>query len=82
MCKTWKIKYILLPWDNANNLMIDLADLEDKIIDVEKRLKTAISDNFSANSINQIRDNLNYLKDRKHELLQISNRVESLNSKI
>ncbi|MCZ6702935.1 MAG: hypothetical protein O6940_07835 [Ignavibacteria bacterium] len=56
--------------------MIDLADINSKIVNAEKRLKSAIRNNFSLHSINLIRDNLNYLKERKEELKKLKHRPE------
>ena len=53
-----------------------------KITYLEIKLKSAISENFSVNSINQIRDNINYMKDRKNELIKVRNRLEDLRSRL
>jgi hypothetical protein len=62
--------------------MIDLKDIDIKITDMETSLKSAITENFSVNSINQIRDNINYMKDRKNELIKVRNRLEDLHSRL
>lgn len=62
--------------------MIDLKNIDTKITDLEIKLKSAITENFSVNSINQIRDNINYMKDRKNELTRVRKGLDDLHSRL
>ncbi len=62
--------------------VIDLKNIDIKITDLEIKLKSAITDNFSVTSINQIRDNINYMKDRKNELTRVRKGLDDLHSRL